>query len=82
MHDYTCPFKCQVDRVYVFGPNEEVRPYAELSICGDITGPGVVYDDRAQMFLPRAFYKDVFLEIQAPICKMDDCRYVELFVYI
>ena len=60
--------KAPLEHIYIFESPSDIRPYSTLNIWGTEAGPGMVYDDRSQMFMPKAFYQDVFLPIQAMRC--------------
>lgn len=67
--------KAPLEHVFVFDSPEDTRPYASLQIWGTEAGPGMVYDDRAQLFMPKAFMDGVFKPIQAPNCPVAGCGY-------
>lgn len=41
--------KTPLEHVYVFESPQAMRPFSSLQIWGTNAGPGVVYDDRAQV---------------------------------
>ena len=71
--DMTCPMcKSAQDSVFIFDAIRDVCPYKMLNIWGDNAGPGVAFDDQSRVFMPRAFYKEVFQTLQSTWCK--DCE--------
>jgi hypothetical protein len=76
MNDPRCSIcKMNLENVYVFASPEEAigRPYRSLDIWGENAGPGMKYDDLARMFMPKAFYQDVYVRLQGFGCPVEGC---------
>jgi len=54
-------------------PSSEEKSFEEFGIWGDMAGPGMMFEEKSNMFFPIDYHQNEITRLEAFICWVPDC---------